>query len=54
MKVGDLLKVTYGSGSGTIGLIISFVGRPGPFGKSLLARLHTGEHFSVGRLEVLA
>jgi len=52
MKVGDLVKVTHGSGSGTIGLIASFESEKYP--PIILARLHTGEHFSVGRLEVLA
>ena len=56
MKVGDLAKVTHGTGNGTVGVIISLFGA-GVFGarpQGAVARLHTGEHFSVDRLEVIS
>ena len=51
MKVGDLVRVTHGSGSGTIGLIVAILGTP--IGV-LMVRLETGKHFAIDRLEVLA
>ena len=49
MKVGDLVKVTHGSGSGIIGVIASI---SYDLGRALIC-LHTGEHFGIERLEVL-
>ena len=50
MQVGDLVKVTHGSGSGTVGVIAAVVRHPGMVP---LMRLHTGGHFSIVRLEVI-
>ncbi len=52
MKVGDLAKVTHGTGSGTVGVITSL----SHYGlaRLLVACLHNGEHFSVVRLEVIS
>ena len=50
MKVGDLVKVTHGSGSGIVGVIAVVVKHPGMLP---LMRLHTGEHFGSERLEVI-
>ena len=50
MKVGDLVKVTHGSGSGIVGVIAVVVKHPGMLP---LMRLHTGEHFGIERLEVI-
>ena len=50
MKVGDLVKVTHGSGNGTVGVIASLL----QVGAATLARLHTGERYSLQRLEVIS
>ena len=50
MKVGDLVRVTHGSGNGTVGVITSLDRRYG----APLARFHTGEYFSLQRLEVIS
>ena len=50
MKIGDLVKVTDGSGSGIVGIIVSI---SYDLGRALM-RLHTGEHFGIERLEVIS
>ena len=50
MKVGDLVRVTHGSGNGTVGVIASLL----QAGDATLVHLHTGERFSVRRLEVIS
>ena len=50
MRVGDLVKVAHGSGSGTVGVITMILRLP----SATLARLHTGKHFAIDRLEVIS
>ena len=50
MKVGDLVKVTHGSGSGIVGVIAAITYN---HCGGVLMRLHTGEHFGSTRLEVI-
>ena len=57
MKVGDLVRVTHGSGNGTVGVIVSLADLPLRsallHGTPSVARLHTGEHYTLQRLEVV-
>ena len=50
MQVGDLVRCTHGSGSGTVGIIVAL----GPHGATTLARLNNGDLYSIERLEVLS
>ena len=50
MKVGDLVRVTHGSGNGTVGVVASLW----QVGGAMLAHLHTGERYSLQRLEVIS
>ena len=50
MQVGDLVRCTHGSGSGTVGIIVSLTAHH----LSTLAQLNNGEHYSVMRLEVIS
>ncbi len=50
MKVGDLVRVTHGSGNGTVGVVTSLL----QAGNTALARLPNGEHYSLQRLEVIS
>jgi len=49
VQVGDLVKVTHGSGSGIVGVIVSI---SYDLGRALM-RIHTGEHFGIERLKVI-
>ena len=48
MKVGDLVRCTHGSGSGTVGVIVAFTDA------SYIVQLNNGEFFTTHRLEVLS
>ncbi len=48
MKVGDLVRCTYGSGSGTVGIIVAFTDA------SYIVQLNNGEYYTTHRLEVLS
>ncbi len=50
MRVGDLVKVAHGSGSGIVGVIAMILRLP----STTLIRLHTGKHFAIDRLEVIS
>ena len=50
MQVGDLVRCTGGSGSGTVGIIVAL----STHGGHPLATLNNGEYYSVARLEVLS
>jgi hypothetical protein len=50
MKVGDLVRCTHGTGTGTVGIIVAL----GPYGATTLATLSNGEFYSVVRLEVVS
>ena len=58
MKVGDLVRCTHGSGSGTVGIIVALKLSTGTTGTyqfySSLAQLNNGEHYSTDRLEVIS
>jgi len=58
VKVGDLVRVTHGSGNGTVGVIVSLADLPLRsallHGVPSLARLPNGEHYSLQRLEVIS
>jgi hypothetical protein len=50
MQVGDLVKCTHGSGSGTVGIIVAFTVER----LTTLAHLNNGDCFGIERLEVLS
>ena len=50
MQVGDLVRCTRGSGSGTVGIIVTLSSH----GLAALAQLSNGEYYSIGRLEVVS
>jgi hypothetical protein len=50
LKVGDLVRVTHGSGNGTVGVVTSLY----QAGNTVLARFPNGEHYSLQRLEVIS